>query len=974
MYEVVRDALAAESTMSHIRVSVGARFQGEQNPEVIIQQSSFDINDLNTSDYSTFEISVFCYANTYTEAARIADVVFAAVQNNESYTLNESELIEGSNPPEYNVSQSVYHLRGLDLFLEHYDEDGYEANVLIRAIEAQGTSQGTSSSPGTGGSPAPYYPVSTSRVQDLADVNVSSLAEGQILKYDFSEGEWVNASLPILTTGSLTQSELNGITVLSISENPSFSSISSSGDVTVSGDILLTGSSTKLIRPFDAGISAGPLTIQSNGDLIIELDQDDNEPSKAFIVKNGADAEVFKVDESGALRVNNNYTLPLTDGSADYFLKTDGNGNLSFGAVLLGRNGEQYTGNYDTEASALRSGATETVELYYTAQADGDGLAESADTDTPRSGYDIRRKLWYAEKAQADPDTSADWTQFTAIADNTTFNNAKAALLAYLKERTGGTVPISLKMTWEEVAQAPAFTGLLNESYGSGAEAAYSTRRLNGNVTECMVIRRASDSTTTTIGFDGSGNIDESAIETFCTGTTCTVVTWKDQSGNGNDATAAAPANEPTIYTGGALVKENGKVALDFSSDKLGEFTVSLTQPFTSTSLFKLTGTPSFSPIFGSRDGSGVKGSFVARTSNWWMQSTTLADTGQAHDNSRHLFYSVWDGASSEFGQDGSSLTTLNAGTTDWTNLAINSRGTDSPASGQDGLWQELIFWNSDKATDRTSIESNIGDYFTQNTPLLDTYSGAAAAYSLRLLDSTYTGALINVWNGTSYADIYPNVFGELDTVALAAHCGSNNGFVRTWYDQSGNGVNASEYATNEMAKIYDGTTGVVTQNGKPALEFDGANDKLTSGALSTGTDFYGTVVMAPTATVTRYALGNTTNFNTLFLARTEVSGSNFTPVMGSGFNIDSSGQSFAIGTQVLITSQKSGTQAECFANGQSNGATTVNNPSLAAFNFTSYGGTYWKGTMQEVVFYGADQSSNRTNIEDNINTFYSIY
>ena len=81
----------------------------------------------------------------------------------------------------------------------------------------------------------------------------------------------------------------------------------------------------------------------------------------------------------------------------------------------------------------------------------------------------------------------------------------------------------------------PAFTGLLNESYGSGAAAAYSTRRLNGNITECMVIRRASDSTTQTIGFDGSGNINEADIISFCTGTTCTVSEWKDQSGNGND-------------------------------------------------------------------------------------------------------------------------------------------------------------------------------------------------------------------------------------------------------------------------------------------------------------------------------------------------------------------------------------------------------------------------------------------------------
>jgi len=32
------------------------------------------------------------------------------------------------------------------------------------------------------------------------------------------------------------------------------------------------------------------------------------------------------------------------------------------------------------------------------------------------------------------------------------------------------------------------------------------------------------------------------------------------------------------------------------------------------------------------------------------------------------------------------------------------------------------------------------------------------------------------------------------------------------------------------------------------------------------------------------------------------------------------------------------------------------------------------RGYLQEVVFYLSNQSSNRTNIEDNINTFYSIY
>ena len=32
------------------------------------------------------------------------------------------------------------------------------------------------------------------------------------------------------------------------------------------------------------------------------------------------------------------------------------------------------------------------------------------------------------------------------------------------------------------------------------------------------------------------------------------------------------------------------------------------------------------------------------------------------------------------------------------------------------------------------------------------------------------------------------------------------------------------------------------------------------------------------------------------------------------------------------------------------------------------------KGYAQEAIIYDSDQTANRTNIEDNINTFYSIY
>ena len=630
----------------------------------------------------------------------------------------------------------------------------------------------------------------------------------------------------------------------------------------------------------------------------------------------------------------------------------------------------QYHNRYATESETLRAGGAETIELYYSAQADGDGLAESASSDTPTAGYDIRRKLYYSEAGFADPDTGT-WTQFTAIADNTTFNNAKAALLAYLKERTGGTVPISLKMTWEEVSQTAY---LLDQSYGSGAEAAYSTRQLRNAATDCMVIRRASDSTTTTIGFDGSGNIDESAIETFCTGTTCTVVTWKDQSGNGNDLTGGSGV-EPTIYTGGAMVKNNGKASLSFAA---GDFMSDTGWNGASNSyifnLLQSNGSES-SPRIGVDVGStteyyglGIDGNSgasyagiggIAQTSN----GTAIAATRDA----------MWDAMQSQ------NILTISGDFSSWTGGFGLSR------SGQKmyTFAQEFIIYNADKSSHKTSIESNIGDYFTQNTPLLDTYSGAAAAYSLRLLDSSYVGSAVEVYNGSSYADIGFNVFGELDTVALAAHCGSNDGFVSKWYDQSGNSNDATQTTTANMPKIYDGTTGVVTENGKPAVEFLDNADSL----FSTSATAFNSVLQNELYCVASYG---TINVGNQYAAGVQIGGSTRGVMIGTNSSGDdiryhcqgngfetATGGTISVDTQILHGGTYDGTTRHARLNGASVGTNTDaegtgtadvyfigKHPSLAA-------GTDKK--VQEFIIY-ASYNGNEANIEDNINTFYNIY
>ena len=622
----------------------------------------------------------------------------------------------------------------------------------------------------------------------------------------------------------------------------------------------------------------------------------------------------------------------------------------------------QYHNRFQTDAETFRSGATATTELYYTAKADGDGLAESASSDTPTAGKIIKRKIYYSEAAFANPDTGT-WVEFTpAPADDASFATVKAALLEYLKARTGGTVPISLKQTWEEVS-ATAY--LLDETFGSGAEAAYSTRQLRFAQNDCMVIRRASDSTTTTIGFDGSGNIDEAAITTFCTGTTCTVYQWLDQSGNGNTATAPSTGEEPTIYTGGALVKENGRLALDFDgANDILDASLTIANDFTAIVTGLSTDTTSNQKFIA--DQTNSKGQLFVNAGNYnWFDGSTVTALESA-DVLRHLFFVSADAGGSFVSIDGADQSITAIANTGYGELKIGGRTTSSQYLN--GNMQEVILYASDKSSVRASIEENIGDYFTQNTPLLDTYTGAAAAYSLRKLSSSYSGSAVEVYNGSSYADIGFDVFGELNRVALADHCGSNDGFVSKWYCQSGNSNDAVQTNTARMPKIYDGTTGVVTENGKPAVQFIDASSTLMS-----FTSF------APSS-----------DFSVIFVAENGANNNDYMISGGSG-NLLYASSTTQFRARInytfydFATSIGSGSQYLGFLNRASNSLTFAADSNLSSSTFTtsnaftlsvlsySYANGY-NFKMSEVILYASDQSANRTNIEDNINTFYSIF
>lgn len=109
---------------------------------------------------------------------------------------------------------------------------------------------------------------------------------------------------------------------------------------------------------------------------------------------------------------------------------------------------------------------------------------------------------------------------------------------------------------------------------------------------------------------------------------------------------------------------------------------------------------------------------------------------------------------------------------------------------------------------------------------LLDLVPSAAAAYSVaRKLRAAYTGSAIRLRRDSDDAesDFGFTGAGLLDTAAITAWLAGANGFVKTLYDQSGNGRDATQ-ATTTAQPTYGGSV----IGGKPAYTGDGGDLLLT--------------------------------------------------------------------------------------------------------------------------------------------------
>ena len=280
--------------------------------------------------------------------------------------------------------------------------------------------------------------------------------------------------------------------------------------------------------------------------------------------------------------------------------------------------------------------------------------------------------------------------------------------------------------------------------------------------------------------------------------------------------------------------------------------------------------------------------------------------------------------------------------------------------------------------TDRTVLfmDKRSQYVFPKPTPyLLDTYEGAAAAYSLRRLRSAYTGPAVRVRRASNNDElnIYFNADGTLDTATLEAFCAGTDGFVSVWYDQGQGGNDATQGATGNQPKIVDAGTVITNDdNGLPVLQ--GVTDNyfnLSSAIIGSG-DF--SIYTASTRKSNDMLYGGNSPRYGIWAASSNTLRSRFA---NPNTEINFTG---TLPDDALFLSylNRSGNTAELAANGDTAATATLvlSNDFTVQYLLVGNGTVSfnYEGQAFEFVFYNSDQSANRTGIETNINDFYSIY
>ena len=262
---------------------------------------------------------------------------------------------------------------------------------------------------------------------------------------------------------------------------------------------------------------------------------------------------------------------------------------------------------------------------------------------------------------------------------------------------------------------------------------------------------------------------------------------------------------------------------------------------------------------------------------------------------------------------------------------------------------------------------------------LLDTYTGASVAYSLRQLRTAYTGAAIRVRRSSDNAEQDINfVGGDLDTSSLLTFCGAGNGFITTWYDQSGNANNATQPTLLASQAQIVSSGAVITDPNTSKISTTWTTDYYSLGTgISPNTKYLSVGVVNRTS--------NTTNL-LISMGTATLTGVNgqcpmiWLPTSGNVNSIMPSlvthGTNTGTGAFIMTSEKNASNLKTAYLDGVALATTATEAPS-AGNNFIYFGragNNFHLGRYAEYIYWNSEQSANRTAIETNINTYWNAY
>jgi len=285
-----------------------------------------------------------------------------------------------------------------------------------------------------------------------------------------------------------------------------------------------------------------------------------------------------------------------------------------------------------------------------------------------------------------------------------------------------------------------------------------------------------------------------------------------------------------------------------------------------------------------------------------------------------------------------------------------------------------------------TAKYARVGTTLKAVAPPLDIAGSAAAAYSLRKLSYAYTGPVVEVRRSSddTTADFTAD---EVEDGTLAAWVGAgNDGFVATWYDQSGNSRDATQATAGSQPKVVS-SGAVILKEGKPAIDFDGTDDFLAIGTLGisgnnsrsifalVSQDVYPSVAGAPFFGVQKESASEGQLYDLCI-----ETGQLMLRIIGNAVYQDAGNNLqqrlwsvlFASGLSDTIQVYKDGASLP-YTGGSVKTIDTVDGLFAIAAGNPSHSNQYFNGTMQEIFVYPADQTANRTAIEGNLCWHYGL-